>query len=97
MLSINKVVGQSMSPAIPENSFLIFHRFIYHRCLTVGKIIKVKHPIYGLIVKKLIRIDQQGLYWLEGLNASSVSSIQMGAIKRNMITGIVVYHIKKST
>ena len=85
-----------MSPAIATGSYLIFHHFIYRRFLTVGKIIKVQHPTYGSIVKKITSIDQQGFYWLEGLNANSLSPLQMGAIDLTMITGIVTYHIQKN-
>lgn len=80
-----------MSPAIPANSYLICHHLIYRCFLKVGKIVKVQHPHYGLIVKKISFIDKQGLYWLEGLNVNSVSSAQMGAIALSMITGIVIY------
>jgi len=85
-----------MSPTIDPGSYLLFHHFIYRRLLTQGKIIKVQHPIYGSIVKKIMRIDQQGSYWLEGVNTNSVSSKQMGAIDLHNITGIVVYQIKSS-
>ena len=89
-----------MSPAIPANSFLIFHHFIYSRFLKVGCIIRVKHPIYGQIVKVICKIDievnSDNEYWLEGLNPSSVSSEQMGAISLNMITGINFYKIQAS-
>jgi hypothetical protein len=82
-----------MSPAIPENSFLVFHHFIYQCHLKEGKIVRVNHPIYGRIVKKIIRIDNTNIYWLEGLNKQSVSSFQMGPIYINMITGINFYKI----
>lgn len=84
-----------MSPTIPANSFLIFHHFVYHRLLNIGTIISVQHPVYGLIVKKIITIDTQGFYWLEGLSSHSISCAQMGAIDFKMIVGIVFYKIKK--
>ncbi|MEI6897896.1 MAG: hypothetical protein V5786_10525, partial [Psychromonas sp.] len=80
-----------MSPTIPANSYLIFHHLIYRQFLKTGTIIKMQHPIYGLIVKKIISIDQQGFYWLGGLNNHSITSQQMGAIDLQMITGIVIY------
>jgi len=83
-----------MSPAIHANSYLVFHHCIFRCLLKVGAIIKVQHPNYGLIVKRIKSIDHQGCYWLEGLNDSSVTASQMGVINLRMITGIVVYNIK---
>ena len=85
-----------MSPNIPDKSYLIFHHFINGYFLTVGKVIKVQHPTYGLIVKKIMRIDQQGFYWLEGANINSISSAEMGPINIRMIVGIVFYEIKNN-
>jgi hypothetical protein len=82
-----------MSPVIPENSFLIFHHFIYRSYLKVGKIVRVNHPTYGSIVKKIIKVDSADIYWLEGLNSSSISCSQMGPISLNMISGINFYKV----
>ena len=84
-----------MSPHIPPDSYIIFHHLIFPRLLKRGKIVKVKHPTYGLIVKEIIEIDHQGYYWLEGLNKNSISSLDMGPIDFKMIIGIIVYTIKK--
>lgn len=86
-----------MSPNIPDNSYLIFHHFIRPHFLKVGKIIKVQHPIYGLIVKKITGIDQKGCYWLEGMNINSISSSKIGTIDITLIVGIVFYEIKAAT
>ncbi|MGX9417379.1 S24/S26 family peptidase [Vibrio sp. RC27] len=96
-MSVNRVAGLSMSPRIPDGSYLIFHHFIYRSLITIGKVVKVDHPRYGLIVKKVINIDPQGNYWLEGLNGHSVSSLEIGAIKLEMIVGISVYNIKSKS
>ena len=84
-----------MSPHIQPGSYLIFHHLIHSSLLKKGKIIKVKHPLYGLIVKRIIDVDQQGYHWLEGLNKNNISYLEMGAIDFKMIIGIIVYIIKK--
>jgi len=83
-----------MSPDIPPGSYLIFHHFIYRCLLTRGKLIKVQHPTYGLIVKKIIEIDVQGRYWLEGIAKKSITTHEMGAVDISMISGIVISSIK---
>ena len=87
-----------MSPYIQPDSYLISHHLIHPFFLKKGKIIKVKHPLFGLIVKRIIDVDQQGYYWLEGLNKNSISTLEMGAIDFKMIIGVIIYIIKpKST
>ena len=85
-----------MYPNIPHGSYLIFHHLIFPRLLTRGKIVKVKHPTYGLIVKEIIEIDAQGRYWLDGLDVDSINTLEIGAIDLKMITGVVICTIKKS-
>jgi len=83
-----------MSPDIQPNSYLISHHLIHPSFLKKGKIIKVKHPLFGLIVKRIIDVDQQGYYWLEGVNKNSISTLEMGAINIKLIIGIVIFNIK---
>ena len=85
-----------MYPEIPHGSYLIFHHFIFPRLLKRGKIVKVMHPTYGLIVKEIIEIDHQGRYWLDGLDIDSINSTEIGAVDLNMIKGIVIYIIQRS-
>ncbi|MEL0628983.1 nickel-type superoxide dismutase maturation protease [Psychromonas aquatilis] len=82
-----------MSPIIPANSFLLFHHWIRPNSLKVGLLVKVNHPIYGLIIKQVCQIDKNNSYWLKGLNDSSVTTEQMGPIRINRIKGIVCYKI----
>jgi len=84
-----------MSPTISAGSYLIFHRFTYPIFLTVGRVVKVQHPRYGMIVKRIKYIDMAGFYWLEGENIASVTCSQMGAIDRQLIIGIAFYAIRK--
>jgi len=87
MLSINRVTGDSMSPVIPTNSYVIFHRFFNKKSLNVGDLVKVKHPKYGLIIKTIAFIDRNDFYWLAGENLNSVSTLDMGLIQYSMIVG----------
>jgi len=82
-----------MSPDIPKNSFLLFHHFIRKRQLRVGTLVRVKHPVYGMIIKRIVTIDKTQYYWLKGDNKKSVSTSEMGPVTIEMITGIVCYKI----
>jgi hypothetical protein len=83
-----------MSPDISPDSYLIFHHLITPRLLKKGRIVKVKHPTYGLIIKKIIKQDEQGDYWLKGVNKDSITTVEMGAINIKRIIGIVIFNIK---
>ncbi|NTS78066.1 hypothetical protein HR060_14495 [Catenovulum sp. SM1970] len=84
-ISINRVQGHSMSPALPDNSYAIFHRFFRVQNLKVKDVVKVEHPKFGLLVKRIKFIDRNGFIWLEGLDPHSISSMEMGPIKSQHI------------
>ena len=85
--SLNRVEGESMAPLIPHGSYMLFHPFFRKQKLALGTLVKVNHPKYGTIIKSISYIDSNGLYWLAGANEQSVSTLEMGPIKPQMIIG----------
>lgn len=84
----------SMSPHIPEGSYILVRRGRSLMSLKPGKIIKVRHPRYGDIVKTLDHIDELGFLWLRGEHKDSVSMLAMGPIKQQMVIGVIWFIIK---
>lgn len=94
-LSIGRVRGESMSPRIPPDAFIIalkYPRFL----LRVGQVYYLNHPRYGAIVKTLDNIDGDKL-WFRGESQSSVSREAIGAIESNQLIGRVIWVIKPPT
>ncbi|GAB1623447.1 hypothetical protein AAOGI_34970 [Agarivorans albus] len=95
-LSINKIRGDSMSPLLPKNSYVMFHRYYLSKHFKAGDVVKVLHPKFGLIVKRIGCIDKYGFIWLRGENPSSVSTIDMGPVRASRIKGKVLFWVKPS-
>lgn len=92
--TINKVTGNSMFPVLPANSFVFLSSWFNNQKLSDKQIVKVVHPTYGHIIKKIKYKDELGNYWLEGFGIESVTTEQMGAISPEDVVGIVVCVIK---
>ena len=84
MLGINIffISGDSMKPLIPKNSYVISLPVLFKR---VNSILIFKHEKYGDLIKRLISIDNDGNHWFKGENKQSISSENIGPIKKEDI------------
>ena len=96
-LSINPVVGKSLSPDINPGSYVIFHRFFSRNNLNIGDLVKVNHPKLGVIVKHITYIDSNGLLWLRAEDKLSLSTLDMGPIRPQRIIGKTLYVLKAAS
>jgi nickel-type superoxide dismutase maturation protease len=86
-----KVTGVSMSPTIPENSYVFVVPWLKIVNLKEGALLKVFHPRYGYIVKSLAKVDRNGLFWLKGHHKSSVPIENLGPVGKAQIQGKVLW------
>ena len=86
-ISLDRVEDDSMSPLIPQGSYVFFHRFFFKKQLALGDLVKVNHPKFGVIIKSITFKDRNGFYWLSGEKNASLSTLDMGPIKSKMIMG----------
>lgn len=95
MLGFNlwKVKGESMSPHIPDGSFILTFRKLP---FFSGVKLVFQHATYGLIVKTLIKKDCSGLLWCQGESSTSVSVEQIGPIAQSRVLGSVLWVFKPS-
>lgn len=95
MLGFNlwKVTGESMSPHIPNGSFILTIRKFP---VFSGLRLVLKHAAYGLIVKTLIKKDSSGLLWCQGESSASVSVEQIGPIAKSRVLGSVLWVFRPS-
>ena len=91
---IYKVEGDSMSPSIDKNSFVLIKSFKKKR---INKFFIFNHKVYGRLVKKLVKIDSLNHFWFEGENNCSISKKQVGPIKECDILGQIILSISKSS
>ena len=91
--SIFKVEGNSMSPTIPDQSYVLIRKT--ENSITKKSLLIIDHINYGKIVKKLVKVDDNKKLWFEGESLSSVSKQMIGPIKFENIIGKVVLIVKK--
>ena len=91
---IYKIKGDSMSPSIENNSFVLMKSF---RKKKINKFFVFKHKIYGKLIKKLVKIDSSNHFWFEGEHQYSISQKQVGPINESDIEGQVIVSISKSS
>ena len=87
-LSIFKIQGDSMSPNISDDSFIITKPFSNIR--NKNKLLIFKHKVYGKLVKRLNNIDSSNFFWFKGDSYTSISMDDIGPIKREQIIGEII-------
>ena len=85
-----KVKGQSMAPKIPENSYILGHRWLRFLPISKGQQLVMQHKVHGLIVKTVAVVDHNGLIWSKGENKKSLSIEQIGPVGKEQVVGRVV-------
>lgn len=85
-----KINGDSMSPKIPNESYVLSCRWFATFFLGEGKKILIQHHTYGLIVKTVALVDHHGFIWVKGENMQSMSVEQLGPIDQNQVIGKVL-------
>jgi phage repressor protein C with HTH and peptisase S24 domain len=93
-LYIIRVVGNSMKPIFRDGDFAIVCKY---RRPKIKDVVLVRHPEYGLIVKRLIHQDQSdNAAYLAGDNPLTISSYHMGKLSSDAIIGVVYICISKT-
>ncbi len=91
---IYKIEGDSMSPSIINNSFVLIRPF---RKKKINRFFIFEHEIYGKLIKKLVHIDSSNHFWFEGEHQSSITKTQVGPVKECDILGQIIFSISKSS
>jgi signal peptidase I len=96
MLTIRKVVGQSLAPEIKEGDFVVIATkpFFFH-FLKRGQKVVFHHPQYGRMVKVVEKVlPERGELRVIGTHPESVDSRHFGPIPVGSLEGIVLWHLK---
>ncbi|WP_269432778.1 MULTISPECIES: S24 family peptidase [unclassified Pseudoalteromonas] len=86
-----RITGHSMSPRIPDKSYVLLHTWLNIFKPEHGNALLIKHPKYGDIIKSLDHIDNQGFFWFKGESEQSVSMIEIGPISKCQILAKVCF------
>lgn len=97
MLRFLKVSGDSLSPVIREGDFVLISKIpFFLTTLRVGDVIVLDHPVYGVLIKRIDRVLEQGAaFFVIGAGEFSVDSRRFGPVRRELVVGKVIAHIRK--
>lgn len=98
MFQILKVTGESLSPFFMHGDYVLVVKLTFVlRRLKVGDILVLRHPAYGVMIKRLERLSSGGeeLYIL-GSHPDSNDSRRFGPVPRRWVMGKVVWRIARS-
>ncbi len=94
MIELLKIEGDSMSPSISSEDYVMIlkHPFCSF-LLRKGRIGVFESTSYGTILKRIVRVERSAkVLWAESINASGVTSEQIGDIPFSRIRGVVIKH-----
>ena len=94
MLGLYEVKGSSMLPFLRSGDFVVVSRFFIS--IRVNDVVLVKHPIYGEIIKRVVKVCQAQGVWLKGEGIESVSSEQIGWIRLEQVQAKLLFPIKQN-
>jgi hypothetical protein len=76
-----------MSPDILDGDFIL--TFKWFRQIRAGQLVAVDHETYGFIVKRVVKVAQDGQLWLEGTNRNSLTPERIGWVSPRRVLGKV--------
>jgi nickel-type superoxide dismutase maturation protease len=95
VLQLLRVTGESLSPFFVQGDYVLVTKlpFALER-LKAGDIVVFRHPAYGVMIKRLERLSEDGqeLYVL-GAHPESTDSRSFGPVPRRWVTGKVIWRI----
>ncbi len=97
MFRIHKISGDSMSPDYEEGDFVILTTIpFFLKRLKVGDTIIFEHQLYGKLIKRIASFDPETAEaYVEGTHSESLDSRRLGTIRREVILGKVITHIRR--
>ncbi len=96
MLRFLRITGDSLAPDYQEGDFVLILTlpFFRHR-LREGDVIVFRHAYYGTLIKRVLRVDAaSGDVYVVGAHEGSLDSRRLGPIRRAMVLGRVLWHIR---
>ena len=91
MLRILRIQGESMTPEYRDGDFILIWRVSLPK---VGDEIVFYNQLYGLLIKRIEKITEQGIYVI-GTGGNSLDSRRLGPVDPGKVQGKVIWHIKR--
>lgn len=95
MLKIIRVEGESLSPEYLPGDYALLYTGKRGRQPKPGSVIVFRHPAYGVMIKRVQRVDADGWLYVTGSHPHSVDSARFGPIPPQEVIGTVIWHIRR--
>ncbi|MBT7075957.1 MAG: S26 family signal peptidase [Anaerolineae bacterium] len=82
-----------MSPEYKEGDFVLIVKS-FRRNIKVGDVIVFKNKLYGILIKRVQKITDDGVY-VQGTGESSLDSRRLGPINFQAVRGKVIWHLRR--
>ena len=93
MFRILRVRGESMLPVYRPGDFVIVRR-VSRSTLKAGDVVVFENFFYGMLIKKIDKVREEGVYVL-GTGENSLDSRRLGPVPLEAIQGKVIWHIRR--
>jgi nickel-type superoxide dismutase maturation protease len=92
-----KVTGESLSPFFEQGDYILLVKIPFVlRHLAPGDVIVFRHPAYGVMIKLLERISENGEeFYVLGSHPDSNDSRSFGPVPRHWVIGKVIWRITR--
>lgn len=91
LLRILRVRGLSMEPHFHHGDYVVISGLGKPRC---GDVVVFRQPGYGMMIKRLTNVDQEGGLIVSGEVPWSVDSRVFGPVAPQNLIGRVIWHIQ---
>jgi Peptidase S24-like len=96
VLRFVRVRGVSMSPALGDGDFVLVASGRFCGPARVGSVVLVAHPQLGMLLKRIVAHDCQRRVKLQGDNALSIASEDLGYMPADSVAGKAILRIARS-
>lgn len=97
MLRILRISGLSLEPEYREGDFVVCSKIPFmFREPQPGDVVVFIHGLYGLLIKRVERIEPDGGIFVVGSHAHSIDSRTFGPVARSALLGRVVTHVRRT-
>ena len=87
-----RIRGHSMAPALQDGDYAVAARLRPGQDVAVGDVVEIRHPDFGMIVKRVKEL-RSGDLRVEGQARSSLDPDQIGWIPRSRVTARLIWRV----
>lgn len=96
LLKVFRIRGCSMQPLLHEGDYVLAVPLGFRR-LKAGRLVVVRHPRYGVIIKRIDAIEDDGTIWLASDNAAGITAQELGRTKKDQLLGSVLLLFRRNS